>query len=178
MSKIALTDVETTGLDPSVHGIVEIACRIFDNHTFEVEKEFSYKIMPEPGYVMDPKAQAVNGFSEAEWKREGAVTLRVAMLNYTEKTKDCVFMAFNAPFDLGFLEAACKKTNLKMTTRWYPICLRAIAWFAMPHTGMFKWSMKEVCQKLGVPPEPDEHRAMNGVIAEFEIYKLLAQKHD
>lgn len=172
MSKIILTDVETTGLDAQFHEIIEIAAIVFDSHTFEIEKTFEAKVWPQFPDRIDAKAQAVNGYTVEEWKGN-AKLLETAMKEYNAIAKDCVFMSFNAPFDISFLDAAYKKTSLKAAYRWYPICLRAIAWHTMPHTGMFKWSMKEVCEKLGVPPEPDQHRALNGVMAEFGIYKKL-----
>lgn len=176
MSRIALTDIETTGLDAQFNEIVEIACVVFDSHTFEILETYERKVWPKFPERAHPKAIEVNGYNGAEWKTGGAVHLEVAIKEYAKLTKDCVFMAFNAPFDLSFLDAAAKTTKIGMTYRWYPICLRAIAWHAMPHTGMFKWSMKEVCEKLGIPPEPAQHRALNGVMCEYEIYKNLAPK--
>jgi DNA polymerase III epsilon subunit-like protein len=176
MSKIALTDLETTGLNPNVAEIVEIACIIFDSHTFEIEKEFEIKIMPTHIMDADPKALEVNGFNLEEWEEASAVDLHTAMTQFAAFTKDAVFMAFNSPFDIGFLDHAARETGIKMTYRWYPLCLRSIAWTHMPHTGMFNWSLKEVCEKLGVPPEPAVHRAMNGVMAEYGVYKALLNK--
>lgn len=175
MSRIALTDLETTGLNAAEHEIVEIACVIFDSHTFEIEASFEKKVWPRSPDRADSKALEVNGYNGPAWKNAGAVHLEVALKQYATLTKDCVFMAFNSPFDVGFLQAAERKTGVKIQHRRYPICLRSLAWFAMPHTGMFRWSMKEVCEKLGITPEPDVHRAMNGVMCEFEIYKKIAK---
>lgn len=174
MSKIILTDLETTGLDAQYHEIIEIAAIVFDSHTLEIEGTFESKVYPSLPERIDAKAQAVNGYNAEEWK-SNARLLETALKMYNIMAKDCVFMSFNSPFDISFLDAAYKKINTKAAYRWYPLCLRSIAWQMMPHTGMFKWSMKEVCEKLGIPPEPDQHRALNGVMAEFEIYKKLVK---
>lgn len=83
-------------------------------------------------------------------------------------------MSYNVAFDMGFLLQAIRTTGLGAPgTRAPNLCLQTMAYTMMPHQGMFSWSMKNVCAKLGIPPEPAMHRAMNGVMAEFEIYKKL-----
>ncbi len=85
-------------------------------------------------------------------------------------------MSFNIHFDASFLDEAERKTGIELYFKRYPICLRAIAWDRLDHRNPFdRWSMKEVCEKLGIPPEPAIHRAMHGVEAEFEIYKKICQ---
>lgn len=175
MAKITLIDLETTGLDPHHHEICEIACIVFDSHTFEIEATYERKVWPKFLDRIDPKAQAVNGYNGDEWRKGGAVPLEVALKELIAHTKGNVLMAFNSPFDVGFLQAAERKHGIDLGARRYPICLRSLAWASMPHTGMFKWSLKEVCEKLGIPPEPAVHRALNGVMCEFEVYKAITK---
>lgn len=172
--KIALLDCETTGLDAQLHEILEIAVIVFDDETLQVLDTYEAKVRPEHIETAHPKALAVNGYTPEEWKKAKAVSLDTMMRTLSVGTKDCIVMAFNIHFDLSFLDQARRSTGIELYFQRYPICLRAIAWHELSHRNPFDgWSMKEVCKKLGVPPEPTMHRAMNGVLAEFEIYKAL-----
>lgn len=172
--KIALLDCETSHLDAQIGEILEIACIVFDDETLEILDQYQTKVLPEHIETAHPKALAVNGYTDAEWKKAKAVSLKDMMTSLSAGTNDCVVMAFNIHFDLSFLDQATRTTGITLNFKRYPICLRAIAWHQLSHRNPFDgWSMKEVCQKLGVPPEPATHRAMNGVMAEFGIYKAL-----
>lgn len=172
--KIALIDCETSGLDAQLHEILEIAVIVFDDETLEIIDTYETKVLPEHIETASSKALEVNGYTKAEWIKDSAVSLKDMMMSLSAGTKDCVMMAFNAGFDVGFLAQAQKTSGIELYFKRYPICLRAIAWHQLPHRNPFDhWSMKEVCEKLGVPPEPAQHRAFNGVAAEFEIYKRL-----
>lgn len=175
--KIALLDCETTGLDAQLHEILEIAVIVFDDETLEPLDTYETKVWPEHIDTAHPKALQVNGYSKEEWSKAGAVPLKDMMMALSAGTDDCVVMAYNIHFDLSFLDQAQRTTGIALNFKRYPICLRAIAWHELDHRNPFEgWSMKSVCEKLGVPPEPNQHRAMNGVVAEFEIYKALKRR--
>lgn len=172
--KIALIDIETTGLDEQVGEIIEVACIVFDDETLEVLDTYETKVYPEHIETAHPKALKTNGYTTEEWDKSSTVYLEDMMKALANGADNCVFMSFNVHFDLKYLDQAARTTGINLNFKRYPICLRAIAWHALPHNNPFdRWSMKEVCEKLGVPPEPAEHRAMNGVLAEFGIYKAL-----
>lgn len=176
--KIALLDVETSGLDASVHEILEIAVVVFDDETLEILDTYETKVHPEHIETAHPRALEVNGYTPEEWKKSKAVSLDTMMRTLSAGTQDCIVMAFNIHFDLSYLDEATRKTGIILNFKRYPICLRAIAWHQLDHRNPFDgWSMKSVCERLGVPPEPATHRALNGVMAEFGIYKALKQQY-
>lgn len=171
--KIALTDIETTGLDPSAHEIIEIGVVIFDDRTFEIYGQLDFKIKPENIAGADPKALEINGYNEKDWK--DGMTLFQALSFYSEATAGCIFMAHNAMFDWGFLETAFKKENLTHSLLRHKICTVSIAWAKIPHNKVFSWSLKTLCSYLGIPPEPDVHRGINGAMSAYKVYKKLMQ---
>lgn len=170
--KIALTDIETSGLDALKHEILEIGVIIFDNKTFDVHGQFNFKIKPERIEDADPKALEVNGYDEKEWKEDG-MTLFQALNFYAEATKGCTFMAHNATFDWSFLSVAFKKENIKCEMNYHRLDTLSMAWGMLPHNKVFSWSLKTLCSYLGVPVEDKVHRALNGATAAFEVYKKL-----
>ncbi len=170
--KIALLDCETTGLDLTIHEILEIAVIVFDDETLEILDTYETKVIPTHIETAHPKALATNGYTPHEWA--GAIPLEEMMKALSVGTNDCIVMAYNIHFDLSFLDQATRTTGITLNFKRYPICLRAIAWHVLPHRNPFDgWSMKSVCERLSLPPEPAKHRAMSGVMAEFGIYKAL-----
>lgn len=172
--KIALTDIETTGLDPLKHEIIEIGLIVFDNKTLEIHGRFNFKIKPENIAGADPKALEVNGYNKEEWEEDG-MTIFQALNFYAEATKGCTFMAHNASFDWSFLSVAFTRDNIKPEMNYHRIDTLSIAWGMLPHNKVFSWSLKTLCSYLGVPTEAKVHRALNGAEAAYGIYKKLME---
>jgi len=167
---IAFVDLETGGLDPLTHDIIEFGVVIFNLHDFSVVETWEQKVIPTR--PLDPEAVAVNGYSEAEWQE--AIPLETALLTFTEKTKDCTLMAHNLHFDLGFLEAASRLTSLELTfghRNRYD--LLSIAWALLPRYTLRSYSLKNICTHLGIPPEDDVHRALAGALAGYKVFATL-----
>ena len=171
--KIALVDIETLGLNPREHEIIEIAAIIFDSKTFQIYNIFESKINPFYPENADPKAIKCNGFTEDEWK--DAPNIIPVLEKFIEKTKDCIFLAYNVSFDWGFLEYYLEKYGMKHQMSYSKMCLMSMAFGKIPHDKVWGWSLKTVATYLGVPREDKMHRAMGGVNCEFEVYKKLMQ---
>lgn len=171
MSKIAIIDVETTGLDPRFHEIIEMGMVVFDSRTFEILDTFEAKVKPEWIDRAHFKALEVNGYNEEEWK--DGMTLYQMMNFLYERTQDTIFCAHNMIFDWGFLDEAQRQTGITLPFGRHKIDLLTLAWGKIPHHKVSSWSLKTVCTYLGIPPEPKMHRALNGAMAEYEVYKAL-----
>lgn len=100
-------DLETTGLNPYKHEIVEIGAVEFS--LAGLARDFSILVKPEK--KMDPKARAIHQIS-AEEIESNAVPLSEGIERFMEFLPDGNWVFHNAPFDLGFLKqsfAAVKK---------------------------------------------------------------------
>lgn len=170
---IALTDLETTGLNPLNHEIIEIGCVIFDNSTFEIHAKLNFKVKPENIAGADPKALQVNGYNEKDW--EDGMTLFQALNFYSQATEKCTFMAHNAMFDWSFIDVAFTKEGISHQLNKHKIDTVSVAWSKIPHNKVFGWSLKTLCSYFGIPPEPEVHRAINGAMQTYEVYKKLMQ---
>lgn len=169
--KIAITDVETTGLDPLKHEIISIGCVVFDSDTFEILETFDRKIKPEHPETGDKRAFEVNGYTPEAWVDE--LPLYPVLIEYANLTKGCMFLAHNVVFDHGFLMEAFKKEDITCRFSLYKIDLLSLAWAKIPHAKTKGWSLKAVCEALGIDPEPAVHTALNGAMKEYEVYKKL-----
>ena len=168
---ISLTDIETTGLDPFNDEIIEIACVVFDSETCDIITTFESKIAPTHIETASPQALAVNGYDAKEWKY--APLLIDVLTQYAYLTQGTTFMAQNVTFDWSFIQSACNALSIPLTFQKTKIDLPSIAFGKIPHKKMTNWSLKTLCAYLNVPPEPKVHRAINGAMTEYEVYKAL-----
>ena len=173
--KIALVDLETTGLNPLKHEIIELGCLIFDNETFEIYGKLNFKIKPEHIHDADPKALQVNGYTEEEWK--DGMSLFQALMFFADATEGCTFMAHNVTFDWSFIVASAEREGITRMLKLdkYKIDTMSIAWALVPHSKVKSFSLKTLCTFLGIPPEPAVHRAINGAECAYGVYKKLMQ---
>jgi DNA polymerase III epsilon subunit-like protein len=168
--KIAMTDLETSGDIFGVHEILEIGLVVFDQNTLEITDTLSVKVKPLNIENAVPAAIAKNGYKEEDWKE--AVNLGEAIQMFADKTKDAIFCAYNATFDWGFMNDAFRKTGVKDMMDYHRLDLLSIAW----DKGLAKnesWSLKTACDMFGIPPEPPVHRAINGAMTAYELFKKL-----
>lgn len=97
----AIVDVETTGWSPDEAGITEIgAVRVSRGR---VCAEFSALV--NPGRPIPAEIVALTGISDAMVAL--APPVAAVLPGFLDFTRGCVLTAHNAPFDIGFLAAAC-----------------------------------------------------------------------
>jgi len=173
--KIAVTDIETTGLDADVNEILEIGLVVFDDTNFEILDTFEIKVKPEHPEIHHPKAFEMNGYNEADWK--DAVPLSVAMQTYQQKIDGTIFCAHNMNLDYSFIKKAFVRCGIEIERMFdrHQIDLFTVAWAKIPHDRMEKWHLPYICRYLGVPEEPKPHRGKNGATTAYEVYKKLMQ---
>jgi len=161
--KIIIVDLETTGLDPKKHEIIEVGAVVFDAHTFVVERELDFKIRPTHIETADPVALKINGYSEEKW--QDAVTLDYAIATLMDAGKDAIFCSFPLSFDYEFI----RETGVPERFSRYKLDLFSLVFAAFREI----LSLKKTCEKLGIEPEPAEHRAINGARKGYEVFTKL-----
>ncbi|MBI3632114.1 MAG: 3'-5' exonuclease [Candidatus Vogelbacteria bacterium] len=168
---IAITDVETTGLDPTTHEIVEIGLILVNQQTLEIIDTLDVKISPEHLGTATESALKLNGYNTTEWLN--ALALQTAMSLYGEKAKDAIFCSHNVTFDWSFIFEGLKKTGVRNLMDYHRVDLFTMAWMKLRNSGLEKFNMNEVAKHLGITEEPMPHRAINGAMTAYEIYKRL-----
>lgn len=171
--RLAIIDLETTGLDPQHNEIIEIGLVLCDSDDFTIYDQFDIKVLPERPEDGHPKAYEVNGYNEEEWK--DAVSLHTALLALAERVQTATLMSYNVSFDYGFLQAAFKKTGIIDPMYHARLDLLTLAWSKIPHHKMQSWALKTVCAYLRIPPEPKIHRGANGAFKAYEVYRKLTE---
>lgn len=99
--EFAVVDLETTGWSPLEAAITEIgAVRVRGG-----QRRGEFASLVNPGTPVPPKIEDLTGISD--WMLAAAPRLGAVLPGLLEFSRDCVLVAHNAPFDLGFLTAAC-----------------------------------------------------------------------
>jgi len=169
---LAITDVETTGLDAQLHEIIEIGLIVVEQDTLKIIDKLDVKVKPVHIKTAVKKALEVNGYNEKEWAR--AWDLKEAMEIYAEKTEKAIFLAQNAYSDWAFINEAFKKTGVEDGMDFHRLDLFSIGWSRKEKfPGLAKLSLSSMCRYFEIEPEPMPHRAGNGVRKNLDVLKKL-----
>jgi ribonuclease T len=121
-----VVDVETTGLEPSTDGLLELAAVPLSMDAMgrlSPEAPWHYDIEPFPGARMDPEALAVTGINPDSALRH-AIPEHQALHDLFLKVREglaktgcqrAVLVGHNAWFDLAFLMAAARRSGFLKT---------------------------------------------------------------
>jgi DNA polymerase-3 subunit epsilon len=162
-------DLETSGLDPNHHEILEVAL-IKDNG-----ETYLTKITPQHPERFSEEALKVNGYSPDAWANANSLPTALSQIKEFLKEKDVsiLLVAHNAKFDYGFLEAVYKQNNIKQPFSYHTIDTVTLALEHLVPLGLDKLSLKDVCRFLSIEPEPDVHSALNGAKKCQEVYDKI-----
>jgi DNA polymerase-3 subunit epsilon len=165
---IIITDVETTGLDPIHHEIIEIGA-IAVNHNLEELARFDVKVKPDHVDTADPVALEINGYNEKDW--ENALSQYDAAAQFRLFSAAGILAAWNITFEYTFLKQMFHNAHLIDYLDYHRIDIPSIAWMLIP--GQAKFSMDAVAENLHLPPEPKPHRGITGAEYELAILRRL-----
>lgn len=172
---LAFTDVETTGLDLDRHEIIEIGLVLVRQGDLEVIDEWETKVKPAHPERVSAASQAVNGFDEHEW--EDAPGIALAISQYSSRVQGALFAGWNVRFDVKFLEKAFREQSIQFNNvmDYHAFDVIPLAMEALRGKHLNELKLSEVARALGIPPEPEIHRALNGARLVFEVYKKLRE---
>ena len=168
---ILFIDLETTGLDPSKHVIIEAAWRVTSPDARTLYEEFTTRIWPFDMTHADPEAFLVNGFDASTWGA-GSMPLERFLEKLQEVSKDAVIAGHGVNFDEGFLRAALEAHNLKPRWPYQSIDTQKMAWVLYMNNKISAVSLKNLAGYFG-KTQPEPHRALADVILTHECF--LAQ---
>jgi ribonuclease T len=112
-----VVDVETGGFDCNRHALLEIAAvpiELDPEGRFIMGETVSTHVDPFPGSILDPKSMEITGidvghpFRDAKPEREALDIIfhHVRMAARKAECQRAILVGHNAPFDLGFINAA------------------------------------------------------------------------
>lgn len=119
-----VVDVETGGFDPQTDALLEIAAvpiAMDERGCIYRDKTLAHHVLPFPGANLDPEALAFNGIDPYHPFRNAVSELDAlksifSTVSKSLKENNCnraILVGHNAFFDLGFLNAAVKRNEIK-----------------------------------------------------------------
>ncbi len=161
----AVVDIETSGGRAQVDKITEIAIYIHDGR--RVVDEFTTLINPEvsiPPFITN--LTGINNQMVANAPKFYEVAKQIVLI-----TEGKLFVAHNAQFDYGFIQAEFKRLGYDYQRQ--TICTVKMSRKII--TGLKSYSLGNLCQSVGIPIN-NRHRAAGDALATTKLLDLLLEK--
>lgn len=185
MEKLFYIDVETTGTDPSKHGLVQIAGIVEIDG--EVKEKINLFIAPFEDDVIEQEALEVIGKTKAELMGYSSPrSIYQELVRGMEKYVDRYnredkfhFVGYNSRFDDSFIRAWFKKLNDKYYGSWFhwpAIDVSNLAAIHFLNNGgrPTNFKLMTVANELGIAVDTDQaHDALYDVRITRKIFKSL-----
>lgn len=183
MKKLLWFDVETTGLSPAKHDIIQIAGIVEVNG--RVQEEFNYTCRPcEPANI-DESVLAVHGRTKEEIMsypspvevKAKLIFLFMHFIDKFNKRDKFIPAGYNTKFDIDFLSNFFKKCGdnyFGSWMQWQPLCVMHLAVAAFVAGKMdrpINFKLETLCQMFGIGI--DAHDALSDIRATRELGKKL-----
>ena len=176
---LAIVDVETTGLDPAHHEMVDLGAVYVDPDGRELGR-FFVRIRPRHPERLDPGAAAVNGYSEARWRELGAVEEAEAVRRWLEfhaplaAGHRVIFTALNVWFDQAFTTALLARSGKRWRDLFHyqVLDLPSMAW----SQGARDLTGAALAARYGIAAEtrdPLAHTGSSGVEFNLMLYRAI-----
>ena len=176
---LAFVDVETTGLVPGYHEMIDIGVVLAELDGTELARTF-IRIMPDHPERTSPEVPAINGFDVDKWRNYGALSTTQAVDSlvafYGQHTGDrqVLMVSYNSQFDAAFLDHLFRSANRSWRELHYyfVLDLPSMAWsLGLRHL----WGSR-LSEALGIkdePHTPDEHTGITGADLNLRVYREL-----
>lgn len=170
---LGFVDVETTGIDPHVHALIEVAVLRVDADTLAVLDRFESKVRPPEDARVEPEAARINGYSRKAWAdAPGAAEVLPKVAN---ALWGCIIAGHNPAFDWAFLTAAFRRLTLPPPeVDYHLVDTASLAWPLLRKGRIHSLSLKDLCAYFKVPND-GAHRAMADVERTFAVYRHLLE---
>jgi DNA polymerase III subunit epsilon len=158
-----VVDLETTGLSPAMDEIIEIgAVKV----TLGAHEHPCFQTLVRPARPIPRLITQLTGINQAMADRDG-IELDSALRQFLEFVGDLPLVAYNAPFDMGFLWAAAGRCRVDLPNRYTCALKRARrAWPELP-----SHKLSHVAEALQLP-DANQHRAVGDCERTVHVFLL------
>lgn len=183
--KLFYLDVETTGVDPKQHGIIQISGII---EIDGVEREtFDFPVQPFADDVIEQSALDVNKTDRASLRElppasavyRKLIDVLSKYVDKFDKRDKFVVVGYNAGFDTQFLREWFAKNGDKFYGSWFwhpyiDVMTLAMAFHFKSRPQLSDFKLTTVAKHVGIPVAEDQlHNALYDVMVTKLLYKQL-----
>ena len=177
-TKLVVVDTETGGLRADRHALLSIAA--VDSAGGEA---FHALIRPSADWIVEAGALEVNGLT-LDFLRDAGRAESVVMTEFQlwmDARRGSMVAGCNVAFDIGFLEAAAKRSGLKWQAG-RSLDLRGAAWLAYETKGLNlaigkdgnpKLSLDSIAGALGLSRTSEKHDALEDALLTMACFREL-----
>ncbi|HEX2138108.1 MAG TPA: 3'-5' exonuclease [Woeseiaceae bacterium] len=181
---LAFVDVETTGVTPGYHEMIDIGVIIADLEGREIDRLF-LRVMPTHPERTSKEAAAINGFSVERWRTldalspEEAVAQLIAFHEAAAGDRRVLMVAHNAQFDAAFVEFLLRGAGHRRDELYYYYVLDipSMAW----SLGLRLLHGQRLAEFFGIEDEPRtalEHTGITGADLNLRMYREILTYRD
>jgi DNA polymerase III subunit epsilon len=168
--RFVVFDLETTGLDPEIHEIIEIGAirvnRDSDNHD-------SFQALIRPRKNIPKKVTEITGITQDLLEKEGE-PLESAIPQFLEFLGELPIVSFNAEFDMAFLKKAVSQTQAGTEIKNRVSCALKMARRAWP--GRKSYRLADIAKDSSSLSEEGTHWALGDCKRAMIVYAAAASK--
>ena len=176
---LAFLDVETTGLVPGYHEMIDLGLVMTDLEGEVIDSLF-VRIRPEHPERLSEGARDVNAFDPKRWIELGALppaaaidTLR-SFHHRVAGDRTVLLVAFNSWFDAAFMDhlVRSQESSWRNLYHYFVLDIPSMAW-AMGYRDL---TGVELSRRLGVVDEPhvaEQHTGITGAMLNVRLYQAL-----
>ena len=179
---LAFLDVETTGLVPGYHEMIDLGLVMTDLDGGVIDSLF-VRIQPEHPERLSEGARAVNAFDAERWRTLGALSPGAAidsLVHFHERVagaRTVMLVAFNSWFDAAFMDHLFRsqESSWRSLYHYFVLDIPSMAW-AMGYRDL---TGAELSMRLGVTDEPhvaEEHTGITGAMLNMRLYRALRER--
>lgn len=175
MGELAWVDVETTGLDPTRHELLEV-CVIRTTAGLEELSCYSSLVLPERLDQAEPRALELVRYSPVEWAAS-AVSPSTAIRGVCLTLYDATLAGHNVGFDRRFLQAAAERAGVAWPRMdYHRLDTMALAWPLLAQGRVRSLSLQALADALEVPRQGPAHRAEADVRTAIAVARELLRR--
>lgn len=163
---LAVVDVETTGLDPKVDRVIEIAII----HMVDGEVVDAYSSLVDPEQELPEEVTKLTGIEPTQLV--GAPRFRDIAAEVRARLSDRIFVAYNLAFDRAFVQHELERAGLELPT---VVPIDPLVFVRELHRNQGSKRLGAVAERIGISLE-NAHRAEDdAIVAGKVLYALAAE---
>jgi DNA polymerase III subunit epsilon len=168
-------DLETTGLDPQKHEILEVGCLVVDSKTLKIIDSYEELVKPENIELADPKALRIAGYSKEKWGK--AKPIEDVLKKITSISPNCMIAGWKVDFDWYHLEKAFNNSglNIKNYYSYHILDVAPLAYIYFRNKKYpKKFSLRKFSRSMNIKVD-SKHSAMTDIVATYKLFRKLSK---